>query len=133
MNGEFRRRLRGASRAVPLAIESEGLERQVHQIDRFPTDIAHSCDLPRLKTSFSGHIISSPASFVLAGSRRYHNGIDLAENDVDATGNTWHDRACGHGNEAGHESVLDEILSTSIVAKSGYELIKKLHTSSIRM
>jgi hypothetical protein len=58
MNSEFRRRLRRASRAVPLAIEPEGLERQVHQIGRFPTDIAHSCDLPRLIATFFGHIIS---------------------------------------------------------------------------
>jgi hypothetical protein len=55
----------------------------------------------------------------------------LAENNVDATGHTWHDRACGHGDEASHESVLDEILSTSIVPKSAYELLEKFHTSSM--
>ena len=68
--GGFRCRPYRASRAVPLAIETEGPQRQVHRIGRLFTNIAHSCDLPGLETSLFGHVIA-PCNFLcLAGSGR---------------------------------------------------------------
>src|SRR5437016_4912031 len=50
----------------------------------------------------------------LARSGVDHERVDFAEYDIDAAGNARHDSAGGHGHEAGHQRVLDEILAATI-------------------
>jgi hypothetical protein len=54
----------------------------------------------------------------LAGGSRNHDRIDLAENDIDAAGDARHYGASCNGNKPGHQSVLDEILTTAIFPDS---------------
>ena len=47
-----------------------------------------------------------------------HRAGDLAEDRADAGRNTRHDRARGNGDEAGHESVFNEVLASSVLPNS---------------
>jgi hypothetical protein len=51
----------------------------------------------------------------LTGSSRYHDRIDLAENDVDAAGHAWHDRARGDSDKSCHECVFNQILTPIVL------------------
>jgi hypothetical protein len=42
----------------------------------------------------------------------------LTENDVDAAGDSRHDGACGDRDKAGHQSVLDQILTAAVFPNS---------------
>jgi hypothetical protein len=54
----------------------------------------------------------------LTGSGRDHYRIDLTENDVNAAGDSRHDGACGDRDKAGHQSVLDQILTAAVFPNS---------------
>jgi hypothetical protein len=50
----------------------------------------------------------------LAGSGRDHDGIDLTEDDVDAAGDSRHNRARRNRDKPSHQSVLDKILTATV-------------------
>ena len=52
-------------------------------------------------------------ALLLVGLRHY--AVDLGEDPADTGRNTWHDRPRGDGDKAGHESVLDQILTFGVL------------------
>jgi len=50
--------------------------------------------------------------------RRSHDARDLTENSADAAGNVGHNCARGHRDEAGHQSILNEVLASGILPDS---------------
>lgn len=60
----------------------------------------------------SAALIGAP-TLALRGRVR-HRRRDLTENRADAVCYPRHDRTRGHGNESGHQSILDKILPTVV-------------------
>jgi len=72
-----------------------------------------------------------PVKWLLAtlrGRNRHHRS-DLREDRADAGRDTRHNRARGHGYEAGHQSVFNEILTTSVLDRLQFQK-KILHVVS---
>jgi len=67
--------------------------------------------------------LRSPKGICLATSvgRSSHHGRDLGEDRADGCGNARHDRTGGHGDEAGHQRVFDEVLTAGILHHFQFE------------
>src|SRR5580692_5622966 len=66
-----------------------------------------------------GHPLAYPPTGGLAGlGCSGHGAGDLAEDRADAGRNTRHDSARGNRHETGHQSVLNEVLASSVLPNS---------------
>src|SRR5580658_8005567 len=66
-----------------------------------------------------GRLLAYPPKKGLAGGRcSGHGAGDLAEDRADAGSNTRHDSARGNRHETGHQSILNEVLASSVLPNS---------------
>jgi len=66
-----------------------------------------------------GRIIDPASSgWIGLGTSGGKGAADLREDDADLRGNARHDRASGNGDEAGHQCVLNEVLSARLFLHS---------------